>query len=151
MAKIETIITDHLDVWSSAIKQRNSQGRGSSKKRQELYGVNKLRAFILDLAMRGQLVPQLDNEDSAQLLLELISKEKEALIQAKVIRSSKRQPINAQLHTHIPKKWKWVRLGDIAQHNAGKTLDKRRNTGEPKPYLTTSNLYWGEFKLDSLR
>jgi type I restriction enzyme S subunit len=51
----------------------------------------------------------------------------------------------------IPKSWVWCRLGDIAQHNSGKTLDKKRNTGILYEYITTSNLYWGYFDFTELR
>ncbi|MDP0562000.1 MAG: hypothetical protein QS721_06600 [Candidatus Endonucleobacter sp. (ex Gigantidas childressi)] len=53
----EQLITENIDVWTSAIKKRGSQGRGSSKKI-ELYGIKKLRELILELAVRGLLVPQ---------------------------------------------------------------------------------------------
>ena len=45
----------------------------------------------------------------------------------------------------------WCRLGEIAQHNTGKTLDKSRNTGNLQEYITTSNLYWGYFDFTELR
>ncbi|SDW21127.1 restriction endonuclease subunit S [Nitrosomonas communis] len=47
--------------------------------------------------------------------------------------------------------WEWVRFGNIAQHNSGKTLDKGRNTGKLRDYITTSNLYWGYFELENIR
>ena len=52
----EKLITENIDVWTSAIKKRGSQGRGSSKI--ELYGIKKLRELILELGVRGLLVPQ---------------------------------------------------------------------------------------------
>ena len=51
----------------------------------------------------------------------------------------------------IPENWAWCRLGKIAQHNTGKTLDKGRNTGTLHNYITTSNLYWNKFDLIELR
>jgi len=51
----------------------------------------------------------------------------------------------------VPENWEWVRLGTICTHNTGKTLDKGRNTGILREYITTSNLYWGRFELDNLR
>ena len=45
MAGVEKLITDHIDVWTSAIKKRKSQGRGSNGK-VELSGVKKLRELI---------------------------------------------------------------------------------------------------------
>ena len=57
MGAVENIITDNLPIWSSAIQSKFSAGRGTSNKR-NLYGVKKLRELILDLAVRGLLVPQ---------------------------------------------------------------------------------------------
>jgi type I restriction enzyme S subunit len=42
-------------------------------------------------------------------------------------------------------------LGEITQHNSGKTLDSGRNRGILRNYITTSNLYWGYFDLQELR
>ena len=42
-------------------------------------------------------------------------------------------------------------LVELLRHNSGKTLDKGRNTGQYRDYITTSNLYWGHFELDSVR
>ena len=44
-----------------------------------------------------------------------------------------------------------MRLGSIGQHNTGKTLDKVRNKGALREYITTSNLYWGHFDLNKLK
>ena len=41
METAEKLITENLDVWTSAVKAKSSSGRGSSNKR-ELHGVQKL-------------------------------------------------------------------------------------------------------------
>src|SRR5690554_4544413 len=113
MAKIETIITDHLDVWSSAIKQRNSQGRGSSKK-QELYGIQKLRELILELAVRGLLVPQDPSEGTGKELIQLVSEEKKGWIKSGKIKKLKEMlPISKDELSQIslPENWAVARLG----------------------------------------
>ena len=51
----------------------------------------------------------------------------------------------------IPESWEWVRLGEIFQHNTGKALNASNRSGELLTYITTSNLYWNRFELDSLR
>jgi len=51
----------------------------------------------------------------------------------------------------LPPGWEWMRFGHIAQHKSGKTLDKGRNSGEPRDFITTSNLYLGRFELDNVR
>lgn len=43
---VEGLITQHLYLWTAAIKRRSTAGRGSSSKI-ELYGIKKLRELIL--------------------------------------------------------------------------------------------------------
>ena len=74
-----------------------------------------LREKILDLAMRGKLVPQDPNDEPASVLLEKIKAEKEQLIKDKKIKKSKPlAPIaNDEKPFDIPDNWEWVRLGDV--------------------------------------
>ena len=51
-----------------------------------------LREKILDLAMRGKLVPQDPNDESASVLLEKIKAEKAELIKEKKIKKTKPLP-----------------------------------------------------------
>ena len=51
----------------------------------------------------------------------------------------------------IPESWEWTRLGTLFQHNTGKALNSSNTKGISRQYITTSNLYWGFFKLDNLR
>jgi type I restriction enzyme S subunit len=53
------VLTDNLDIWTSAIEPRSSAGRGRSKKF-SLYGIEKLRSLIFDLAALGKLVKGVD-------------------------------------------------------------------------------------------
>jgi type I restriction enzyme S subunit len=116
-------------------------------------GIAKLRELILTLAMQGKLVEQDENDPPASELLKEIESEKRRLVKAGEIKQPKPLPDIGQVEIPhmIPKSWAWVRFGDIAQHNSGKTLDKGRNTGQPRDYITTSNLYWGRFELDNVR
>ncbi len=116
-------------------------------------GIAKLRELILTLAMQSKLVEQDPNDPPASELLKEIEAEKQRLVKAGKIKKPKPLPeVSPEEVTHeIPASWAWVRFGDIAQHNSGKTLDKGRNTGEPRDYITTSNLYWGRFELDNVR
>ena len=87
--KVENLITDNLDIWTGAIKKKGPQGRGSSKKI-KLYGIKKLRELILDLAVRGLLVPQDPNDEPASMLLERIAAEKARLVKEGKIRKGKK-------------------------------------------------------------
>jgi type I restriction enzyme S subunit len=116
-------------------------------------GVQKLRELILDLAVRGKLVPQDKNDEPAAVLLERIKKEKERLVKEGKVTKSKPLPeiTPDEIPYDLPKNWEWVRFGNIAQHNAGKTKDRGRNIGKLRDYITTSNLYWGYFDFNNVR
>ena len=105
---IDNLITDNIDVWTSAIKKRNSQGRGSNRK-VELTGVKKLRELILELAVRGKLVPQDANDEPASVLLEKIAEEKAQLIADKKIKKTKTLPeiTDEEKPFELPEGWEW--------------------------------------------
>ena len=75
----QQIITQHLDIWTAAHKTRSSAGRGSSTKL-DLYGIKKLRELILELAVRGKLVPQDSSDEPASALFNRIHAEKQRLL-----------------------------------------------------------------------
>ena len=68
------LITEQIDIWTSAQIQEKNSGRGRGKKSngQSPYGIKKLRELILELAVRGKLVPQDPNDEPASVLLERI-------------------------------------------------------------------------------
>lgn len=47
------LVTEHIDVWTSALLSKSTAGRGNNGK-QETYGIKKLRGLILELAVRGK-------------------------------------------------------------------------------------------------
>lgn len=116
-------------------------------------GINRLRELILVLGMRGKLVPQYSQEPSAHQLLIEIEAEKDRVARERGGKFSRlpMDTVTAKVPYQLPESWSWVCFGEIAQHNSGKTLDKSRNTGLPRDYITTSNLYWGRFDLTNIR
>jgi type I restriction enzyme S subunit len=114
----EQLITENIDVWTSAIKKRGSQGRGSSKKI-VLYGIKKLRELILELAVRGLLVPQDSNDKPASILLKTIAAEKEKLLKEGKIKKQKPLPEISEDDKpfELPKGWEWVCWRDILAHD----------------------------------
>ena len=92
----------------------------------------KLRQKILDLAIRGKLVPQDPNDEPASVLLERIRAEKERLIaEGKIKRPKKSKASSAESHYQnfeppfeIPDRWEWVRLEDVAKIGTGATPSK---------------------------
>ncbi|CAH8242764.1 Type-1 restriction enzyme EcoAI specificity protein [Vibrio aestuarianus] len=122
---VENLITEHIDIWTSAIKTKSTSGRGSSKKL-ELYGVKKLRELILELAVRGKLVPQDPNDEPASVLLERIAAEKAQLVKEKKIKKPRKyEPIDDNsLPFNIPSSWKWARIEDLGHDLGQKKPDK---------------------------
>ena len=93
----------------------------------------KLRQKILDLAIRGKLVPQDPNDEPASVLLERIRAEKERLIKEGKIKRSKKSTSDTPHYENdvpfeVPESWEWVRLSDIAYFGGGKTpsMDEKR-------------------------
>ncbi|MAF15687.1 MAG: restriction endonuclease [Marinomonas sp.] len=90
---IQTLITQHIDLWTGAVKDKSSAGRGGSSKR-ELYGIKKLRELILELAVRGKLVAQDPSEESASAGLNAFAVEKQKAIAEKKIKKAKTSKIS---------------------------------------------------------
>ena len=81
----------------------------------------KLRQKILDLAIRGKLVPQDPNDEPASVLLERIRAEKEQLIKEGKIKRSKKSAASDTSHYEnvpfeVPENWEWVTLADISNY-----------------------------------
>ena len=125
-------IIDHIDAWTSAIKKRNATGRGSNNK-SELTGIKKLRELILELAVRGKLVPQDPNDEPASVLLENIAKEKAQLIADKKIKKQKALPeiTDEEKPFELPLGWSYSRLGDFVSIIRGITFPASEKYTEP--------------------
>ena len=84
----------------------------------------RLRQKILDLVIRGKLVPQDPNDEPASVLLERISAEKERLIKEGKIKRSKKSASDTphyenEVPFEIPEGWCWCRLDDLAFYKKG--------------------------------
>ena len=75
--------------------------------------IGRLRCFILDLAVRGKLVPQDANDEPASELLKRIAKEKARLVQAGKIRTLKPIPDLSETPFPIRSNWRWSQLAEI--------------------------------------
>ncbi|MDR7343497.1 type I restriction enzyme S subunit [Pantoea alhagi] len=114
---VEKLITDHIDIWASALQTRSTAGRGSNGKI-DLYGIKKLRELILELAVRGKLVPQDPNDEPASELLKRIAAEKAELVKQGKIKKQKPLPEISEDEKpfELPGGWEWVRLGFITNY-----------------------------------
>ena len=75
--------------------------------------IARLRRFILDLAVRGKLVPQDTNDEPASDLLKRIAKEKARLLKAGEIKTPKAIPALAETPFPIPSNWRLSQLAEI--------------------------------------
>jgi type I restriction enzyme, S subunit len=116
---IENLITEHIDIWTSAVQTKSTAGRGSSKKI-DLYGIKKLRELILELAVRGKLVPQDPNDEDASVLLKRISAKKNELINSGLIKKPKKlsKISEEEIPFEIPQNWVWTRIQNVG-HDLG--------------------------------
>ena len=114
-----------------------------------------LKNAILQEAIEGRLVPQDPNDEPASILLERIRKEKERLVKEGKLKKKDLEvkPISEdEIPFEIPESWEWCRIGDIFIHSSGKQQSSsNKKVGTLQKYITTSNLYWGRFDLDTLK
>ncbi|HFV4770944.1 TPA: restriction endonuclease subunit S, partial [Escherichia coli] len=122
---VEKLIVDHMETWTSALQTRSTAGRGSSGKI-DLYGIKKLRELILELAVRGKLVPQDPNDEPASELLKRIAAEKAELVKQGKIKKQKPLPEISEEEKpfELPEGWEWVALQEICSLENG---DRSKN------------------------
>lgn len=100
-----------------------------------------LKNKILDLAMRGKLVPQDPNDEPASVLLEKIKAEKKQLIKEKKIRKTKLLPpiTEDEKPFNIPNSWEWVRLGNVLALERGSIRRGPFGSSLKKAYFVPKN------------
>lgn len=138
------IITDHIDIWTSAKTPKANGGRGRGKNgEQTQYGIKKLRELILELAVRGKLVPQNPKDEPASVLLEKIAKEKAQLIKAGKI---KKQELLPKIEDNekpfcLPHGWEFSRLGTLTN-----SLLSGGTPSKSNPKYWGGNIPWASVK-----
>ncbi len=129
------LITDHLAVWTTAPN-----------------GIKKLRELILELAVRGLLVPQDPNDEPASELLKKIAAEKARLVSEGKIKPPK--PLakisEEEKPFSLPMGWEFVRLDDIGSTNIGLTYSPNDISNKGIPVLRSSNVQNGKIDLNDL-
>ena len=121
------------------------------------------KSKILDLAIRGKLVPQAPNDEPASVLLERIRVEKEELIKQGKIKRDKKESvifkgednsyylkdengvtdITDDLPFYIPDLWQWAKIKDILQINPRNSLENNLKVSFV-PMLLIDNGYSGK-------
>ena len=121
--------------------------------------INTTKSKILDLAIRGKLVPQDESDEPASMLLEWIRAEKEELIKQGKIKRDKRESviyrdadnsyyerfadgsekcIDEEIPFEIPKGWEWTRFSTVITLLSGQDLPSNQynDTENGIPYIT---------------
>ncbi|OJU75741.1 MAG: hypothetical protein BGO09_12565 [Bacteroidetes bacterium 47-18] len=127
----------------------------------------KLRQKILDLAIRGKLVPQDPNDEPASVLIEKIRLEKEQLIKEKKIKRDKNESyiyrsdksyyeqfsdgtvkcIDEEIPFEIPESWEWCRWRNLFQINPKNNIEDNAEVSfVPMTYIKDG--YSDEAKFD---
>ena len=151
------IITPLFDIIQKNINNLNNE-------------VTAIKSKILDLAIRGKLVPQDPNDEPASVLLERIRAEKEELIKQGKIKRDKKESVifkgddnsyyrltsdnkryDVSAPFDLPDCWEWTTFPTVAHVELGKTLDKVKNTGTYYPYLRSVNVQWGYVDLSDVK
>ena len=125
MNSIQTLLTDHLDIWTTSDAEKKS-GRGrSAGNADRVYGIRKLRELILELAVRGKLVPQDPNDEPASVLLKRIRTEKAKLIaEGKIKKDKPLAPITEdEKPFELPQGWEWTRVAQVGHDWGQKSPD----------------------------
>ena len=140
---VEKLIVDHMETWTSALQTRSTAGRGSSGKI-DLYGIKKLRELILELAVRGKLVPQDPNDEPASELLKRIAAEKAELVKQGKIKKQKPLPEISEEEKpfELPDGWEWVTFSHLGYFFGGKTPSKMKDEywGGTIPWVTPKDM-----------
>ena len=135
-----------------------------------ILAVSQTKSKILDLAIRGQLVPQNPDDEPASVLLERIRTEKEELIKAGKIKRDKKESIifrgednsyyekvgstitniDNSIPFEIPENWRFIRLKELWELISGRDLSpsEYNDNQDGIPYITgASNFRNGKIEL----
>ena len=158
-------MSQHLNEMMSIIDNIENE------KEDALELVSKAKSTILDLAIRGKLVPQNPDDEPASVLLERIRTEKEELIkQGKIKRDKKKsiifkgedssyyekfsdgkcRSIEDELPFELPDGWEWCNLSMIGTTNIGLTYRPTDIDPNGTMVLRSSNIVNDEIDLNDL-
>ena len=132
--------------------------------------VSNVKAKILDLAIRGQLVPQSPDDEPASVLLERIRAEKEKLIKAGKIKRDKKESvifkgednsyyetidknttcIDDEIPFIIPNGWAWCRLQSISSILTDGTHKTPEYSDSGYLFLSSKNVISGKIDWENV-
>ena len=109
-------------------------------------GIERLRELVLQLAVRGKLVPQVEGEEPVGKLVADLMAGKERLLAEEIITKPRYAcgvPVE-QKPFKIPETWQWLRLGDVGAIVGGGTPRSGESSfwsdGQDIPWLTPADM-----------
>ena len=133
---MKQIITNNLATWTTAPK-----------------GIKKLRELILELAVRGLLVPQDTNDEPASELLKKIAAEKARLVSEGKIKPPK--PLakisEEEKPFALPESWEFVRFGEITHQITDGAHHTPTYVPKGVPFLSVKDMSSGVLKFENTR
>ena len=176
---LERILTTLIPVCGIVTQQKICDAIQNSTKYIDIIGENYsglsdtiavIKSKILDLAIRGKLVPQNPDDEPASALLERICAEKEELIKQGKIKRDKKESlifkgednsyyrnyenktvcIDENIPFEIPSNWEWCNLSMIGSTNIGLTYKPEDIVETGTMVLRSSNIINGKIDLADL-
>ncbi len=149
---VAALVNDTIDVWISATERTSSPRRGRGKK-QSFYGIEQLRALILDLAMRGKLVPQDASDEPATALLSKLAAERLRRIKSGEIKGSQGPSRPSSEPFDVPSGWTWIPLWKTGHIFTGNSISaalrselEKNESG--RPFIATKDVGYGLEPMD---
>ena len=109
--------------------------------------ISLIKSKILELAIRGKLVPQNPDDEPATMLLERIRAEKEELIKQGKIKRDKKESVifkgedNSYYDIIIPSNWTWSSISDVSISIADGSHNPPPNRNQGVPLLSAVNIF----------
>ncbi len=110
--------------------------------------IARLRRFVLDLAVRGKLVPQdAGDEPALSLLATIVSERKERVEHREIKRGASLEPIE-EAPFEAPAGWEWIPLGDTGNIFSGNSInattrEQLEKTDVGLPFIATKDVGYG--------
>jgi hypothetical protein len=94
--------------------------------------IGQLRRFILDLAVRGKLVPQDTKDEPASELLKRIVAERARFTKAGTKQRDVIEPLtrDAKRPFDVPASWAWARLGEVAKYGSSVKVNSNKDISD---------------------
>ena len=115
--------------------------------------IDALEQTLLQLAVRGLLVPQDPADEPASVLLQKIRAEKDRLIAAGQIKKDKPLPpvTDEEKPFELPVGWEWVRMGSLGESFDYGSSQKSVDDSNAVPILRMGNIQGGQVVMSNLK